>query len=70
MLKRESVEGKFYLQGVDAYVTFTRAENGDTNYSFNTGLSGTLPTVTRVKVREAMSKLLKVPVQPMYLPIQ
>ena len=70
MLKRESVEGKFYLQGVDAYVTFRKGEDGKTNYTLDTGDQGELPLITRVQVKEAMSKLFAHPVQPIFMPVQ
>lgn len=68
MLKRQSVTGQFYLGGVDRYVTFQENAEGGTDYILDTGKTGTLPLVTRMKVKEAMSALFKKPVQPVFIP--
>ena len=65
LLPQYPVEGRFYLQGVDRYVTFSE-ENGSTKYVLDDGKSGILPLVSRIKVKEVMSNLFKKPVQPLF----
>lgn len=65
LLPQYPVIGRFYLQGVDRYVTFSE-ENGGTKYVLDNGKSGLLPLVSRVKVKEVMSKLFNKPVQPLF----
>lgn len=67
-MRRESVEGRFLIQGMDLYVTFRKGIDGYTEYEFTDGRKGQLPTVSRVAVKEAVSRLLKRAVQPIFIP--
>lgn len=67
-MKRESVEGRFYLEGFGGYITFRKGKDGDTEYEFDDGRRGNLPTISRIKVKDAICKLLGRSVQPIFIP--
>ena len=57
-LQRESAEGVFLIRELDSFVKIEPDGDGGTKYTLSSGKSGKMPLTPRIKLKEALEKVL------------
>ena len=68
LMKKESAQGVFYINELSAYVKVEADGENGTKYALSTGKQGTMPLVSRIKLKEALASVLGQKVSLLLLP--